>query len=58
MGFNQSERAQGPIFVINGIERWRYIFTLNKFWDQQAHWTDLDNWESRRQNSFYTKRYS
>jgi len=43
MGFDQSERAQGPIFSINKIERWRNILSLNKFWDQQAHWTGLDN---------------
>ena len=24
-----------------------YLFNLNKFWDQKAHWTDLDNWEIR-----------
>ena len=39
------------IFVFSfEIERWRYIFSLSKFWDQYAHSTNLGICEIRRQN--------
>ena len=55
------EREQRWLFFfvfLFGIKRLRQIITLSKFsWDQEAHWTDFDNWEIRPEGKIFINLY-